>query len=213
MPNSFPLWSFGPVIVASHHHDDNMAAIADRILASAPSQFGLVGLSMGGYLAFEIMRQAGHRVTRLAVLNTTARPDTAEHTQRRHDQITLTQEDRFTEVIDALYQRWVRAARRHDRALQQVMRQMADETGPEAFIRQQIAIMNRPDSRAGLGTINCPALVVAGADDDVTTPDHAAEIADRIPQARLVVIPDCGHLSTLEQPAAVRQVLLDWLAQ
>lgn len=122
MPNSFPLWSFGPVIVASHHHDDNMAAIADRILASAPSQFGLVGLSMGGYLAFEIMRQAGHRVTRLAVLNTTARPDTAEHTQRRHDQITLTQEDRFTEVIDALYQRWVRAARRHDRALQQVMR-------------------------------------------------------------------------------------------
>ena len=173
------LWQSGPVILASHHHDDNLAAIASRILASAPSQFGLVGLSMGGYLAFEIMRQAGHRVRRLAVLSTTARPDTAEQSQRRQDQIAQTREGRFPEVVDTLCQRWVRPARRHDRELQQVIHQMADETGPEAFIREQTAIMSRPDSRPGLMAISCPALVVAGADDQATTPEHAAEIAHR----------------------------------
>jgi pimeloyl-ACP methyl ester carboxylesterase len=90
---------------------------------------------------------------------------------------------------------------------------MADETGPEAFVRQQIAIMNRPDSRADLAVIECPTLVMAGASDEVTTPDQAAEMADRIPGARLVVVPDCGHLSTLEQPATVTQTLLSWLSQ
>jgi pimeloyl-ACP methyl ester carboxylesterase len=207
------LWQFGPVYVASHRHDDNLAAIASRILATAPPQFALAGLSMGGYLAFEIMRQAGHRVTRLALLNTSANPDTAEATQRRHDQIALAQDGQFAEVVDVLYRRWVPAAKRHDPALRRVIRQMADETGPEVFVRQQLAIMNRPDSRTGLAAIGCPALVVAAADDEVTTPDHAAEMADRIPRARLVVIPDCGHLSALEQPAAVTQALVGWLTE
>jgi pimeloyl-ACP methyl ester carboxylesterase len=205
------LWRFGPVSVASHHHDDSLAAIAGRILAAAPPRFTLVGLSMGGYLAFEIMRQAGHRVTRLALLNTTARPDTAEASQRRSGQIALARDGQFAEVADVLYRSWVRPARRGDLALRQVIRQMADETGPEAFVRQQLAIMNRPDSRAGLAAISCPTLVVAGAEDEVTVPGHAAEIADRVPRARLTVIPDCGHLSTLERPAAVTEALVGWL--
>jgi pimeloyl-ACP methyl ester carboxylesterase len=207
------LWRFGPVTVASHQHDNSLAAIARRFLATAPPRFALAGLSMGGYLAFEIMRQAEDRVTRLALLNTSARPDTAEQAQTRRDQIAMTQDGQFTEVADLLYRRWVRAARRSDVALHRVIRQMADETGPEAFIRQQTAIMNRPDSRAGLAAIGCPVLVVAGADDDVTAPDVAVEIAGHIPQARLTVIPDCGHLSALEQPAAVTRALLGWLTQ
>jgi pimeloyl-ACP methyl ester carboxylesterase len=206
------LWRFGPVTVACHHHDDSMAAIAGRILACAPPRFALAGLSMGGYLAFEIMRQAGHRVTRLALLNTTARADTPEQAQLRRDQIALARAGRFAEVSDLLYQRWVRAARRGDRPLRDVISQMADETGSEAFARQQSAIMNRPDSRADLFAIDCPTLVVAGDSDDITTPEHAEEIADRVPRARLVVIPDCGHLSTLEQPAAVTQALVGWLS-
>jgi pimeloyl-ACP methyl ester carboxylesterase len=207
------LWRFGPVSVASHLRDDSVAALARRVLAAAPPRFALVGLSMGGYLAFEIMRQAGHRVTRLALLNTSARPDTAEQAEGRRDQIARTRDGQFAEVVDGLYQRWVRAARRDDLALREVIRQMADETGPEAFVRQQTAIMNRPDSRDGLAAIGCPVLVVAGADDEVTTPDRAAEIAGLIPRARLTVIPDCGHLSTLEQPSAVTQALAGWLAR
>src|SRR6266700_480738 len=128
------LWRLGPVTVVSHHHDDSMATIADRILAAAPPQFALDGLSMGGYLAFEILRQAAHRVTRLALLDTTARPDTIEQTRRRHDQITLARGGQFDEVVDALFRHWVRAARRHDEPLRRVIRQMADETGPEAFV-------------------------------------------------------------------------------
>jgi len=166
---------------------------------------------MGGYLAFEIMRRAGDRVTGLALLNTTARADTPEQAQRRHEQITLTREGRFTKVVDALTRRWIPAARCGDPALRAVIRQMADETGPQAFIRQQTAIASRPDSQASLGVIACPVLVIAGADDQATTPDHAAEIADRIPRAWLTVIPECGHLSTLEQPAAVTQALTHWL--
>jgi pimeloyl-ACP methyl ester carboxylesterase len=207
------LWRRGPVTVASHQHDESMTAIAARILAAAPPRFALVGLSMGGYLAFEIMRQAGQRVVQLALLNTSARPDTAEQTQRRQDQIALARAGQFTDVVDALYQRWVRASRRDDLALRQAVRQMADETGPEAFARQQTAIMNRPDSRPGLGAIQCPTLVAAGADDTLTTPEHAGEIAGGIPGARLLVIPDCGHLSALEQPAAVTRALADWLGQ
>lgn len=84
---------------------------------------------------------------------------------------------------------------------------MADETGSEAFVRQQLAIMNRPDSRTGLAAIGCPTLVVAGAEDEVTSPDHA----DHIPRARLVVIPECGHPSALEQPEAVTEALVGWL--
>lgn len=205
------LWRYGPVTVASHLNDSNLKAMADRILASAPTQFRLVGLSMGGYLAFEIMRKAGDRVTSLALLNTSARPDTAEQAQRRRDHIALAEEGRFPEVVEALYRRWVRDARRGDQDLQRVIRQMADETGPQAFCRQQAAIMNRPDSRPGLRAIHCPVLVVAGADDEVTIPDYAAEIADRVPQAKLTMIADCGHLSTLEQPAAITQALAGWL--
>jgi len=206
------LWRFGSVSVASHRHDDNLAAIAGQILAAAPPQFALVGLSIGGYLAFEIMRQAGYRVVRLALLNTSAHPDTPAATQRRYDRIALAQNGRFAEVVEFLHRRWVGAARRHDLALQHVIRQMADETGPEAFVRQQLAIMNRPDSRIGLAAISCPTLVVAGAVDEVAIPDHAAEIAHHIPQVRLVVIPECGDLSSLEQPDIVTHALVDWLS-
>lgn len=207
------LWRFGPVSVASHRHADSMAAIAGQILATAPPRFALVGLSMGGYLAFEIMRQAGQRVERLALLNTSPYPDTADKTKGRNEQIALASGGGFAEVVDQLAKVWLRPARRGDPALLGVIRQMASETGPEAFIRQQLAIMNRPDSRPGLAAIGCPTLVVAGAEDEVTVPGHAEEMAGRIPGARLAVVPECGHLSALEQPEAVTRALVGWLTE
>ena len=202
------LWRFGPVTIANHTHDDSMAGIARRILAQAPPRFALIGLSMGGYVAFELQRQAPDRVAKLVLLDTTARPDAPEHTEQRKRQIEMAQNGRFDGIAQLLFPRFVAAARRDDRALQAVVRQMAEDTGPEAFVRQQTAIMSRADSRPGLGAIPCPTLVVVGADDTLTPPDRAAEMAAAIPGARQVVVPACGHLSPLEQPQAVTEALV-----
>jgi pimeloyl-ACP methyl ester carboxylesterase len=206
------LWRFGPVTVADHTRDDTMAAIARRILSLAPPRFALIGLSMGGYVAFEILRQAPGRIAKLALLDTTARPDAPEQTEARKRQIEMARGGRFDGIASLLFPRFVAAARHGDRALEAVVRTMANDTGPDAFIRQQLAIMQRADSRAVLGAVGCPTLVVVGEQDTLTPPDRAAEMAAAIPNARQVVVPQCGHLSTLEQPQAVTQALVDFLA-
>lgn len=206
------LWRFGAVTVADHTRDDSVGGIARRLLAAAPPRFALVGLSMGGYTAFEVMRTAPQRVARLALLDTSARADTPEQTERRRKQITLAQQGRFEEVLEPLFLSWVHNTRRSDDGLRRVVRRMAEEeTGPEVFVRQQTAIMTRPDSRPDLRAIGCPTLVLVGDGDEATPPDRAAEIAGGIGGARLVTVPECGHLSTLERPEHVTQALVEWL--
>ncbi len=205
------LWRFGPVTVADHRRDDTMAGIARRILADAPPRFSLIGLSMGGYVAFEILRQAPQRVARLALLDTSARPDTAEAGQRRRAQIALAERGRLAEVTEQQFPLLVHPARRDDEALRRLVRLMAEETGADAFIRQQRAIMSRPDSRPGLAAIVCPTLVMVGEADQLTPPEVAREMAEAIPAARLVVVRDSGHLSTIEQPGATTEALAAWL--
>jgi pimeloyl-ACP methyl ester carboxylesterase len=202
------LWNTGPVMVANHTRADTMAGIAAGILASAPPRFALVGLSMGGYLAFEIMRQAPQRIARLALLDTTARADTAEAAAARRTQVALATSGRFEEVIDALYPRLVHAARLTDGALRELNRQMGREVGVAGYCRQQAAIIGRPDSRPTLAAIRCPTLVLVGEDDQLTPPERAVEIADGIAGARLVTVARCGHLSTLEEPEVVNEALL-----
>lgn len=205
------LWRFGPVTVADHTRDDSMTAIARRILAAAPPRFALAGLSMGGYIAFEIMRQAPQRVAKLALLDTGARAETPEQTERRKVVIALAKSGRYAEVADIAFPIYVHRNRHNDTALKQTVRVMAAETGVEAFLRQQQAIMGRPDSRRGLGAIQCPTLVLVGDGDEATPPELAREITGAIRGARLVEIADCGHLSTLEQPDQVTAALIDWM--
>ena len=207
-----PLWTLGPVTIAQHARHDSMAEIAQAILASAPQRFALVGLSMGGYIGFEILRQAPERVAKLALLDTSARPDTQEQTENRRLQIGLTEKTRMADLADALFSRLVPARRAGDERLRGIVRTMAEETGAAGFIRQQTAIMHRPDSRPDLGAIRCPTLVLVGRDDELTPPDRAEEMAHGIAGARLVVLPECGHLSTLERPAEVTAALMAWLA-
>lgn len=205
------LWQFGPVTVADHRRDDSMAAIARRILAAAPPRFALAGLSMGGYIAFEIMRQSPARVAKLALLDTGARADTAEQTGRRRVLMALAKDGRYADIPEQAFPVYVHRNRHGDAALKEVVRQMAEATGVEAYLRQQQAILSRPDSRPGLGAIACPTLVLVGEGDEATPPDLAREIAAGISGSRLAVIPDSGHLSTLEQPAAVTKALVEWL--
>lgn len=205
------LWQFGPVMVADHRRDDSIAAIARRVLEQAPPRFALMGLSMGGYIAFELLRQAPDRIERLALLDTTARPDTSEQSARRQALIELAHGGRFGEVADLLYPSLVAPDRINDQALREQVRAMAADTGADAFIRQQTAIMHRCDSRPDLAAIACPTLVLVGAADQLTPPDRAQEITAGIRGARLVVVPDSGHLSTLEQPDRVNAALVEWL--
>ncbi len=206
------LWWFGPVTVADHTRDDSMTAIAARILAAAPPRFALVGLSMGGYIAMEMTRQAPQRVAKLALLDTGPRPETPEQTARRRPRIELAKAGHMTEVADVQFPLLVHPSRHGDQALRNLTRYMAEETGSAAFLRQQQATISRPDSRPGLSAIAFPTLVLVGDSDQVAPPALSEEMAAAIPGARLVVIPDCGHLSTLERPQAVTQALVEWMA-
>jgi pimeloyl-ACP methyl ester carboxylesterase len=204
------LWRHGPVTIADQTRDDTMSGIAGRILADAPPRFALAGLSMGGYLAFELLRQEPERVIRLALLDTSARPDTPKQTRRRLGQIELARGGRFGEIADQQFPLLVHRSRQDDAAARAQVRLMADETGPEAFIRQQQAIIGRPDSRSGLTAIGCPTLVLVGDDDQLTPPAWSEEIAAGIAGARLVVVAGAGHLSTLDQPEQVTEALVAW---
>jgi pimeloyl-ACP methyl ester carboxylesterase len=205
------LWRFGPVTVADHTRDDSMAGIARRILAAAPPRFALAGLSMGGYISFEIMRQAPERVAKLALLDTGARAEAPEQTERRKVVVALAKSGRYAEVPEIAFPIYVHRNRHSDAGLKETVRTMAAETGVDAFLRQQQAIIGRPDSRPGLGAIKCPTVVLVGDGDEATLPELAHEIANAIGGARLMVIADCGHLSTLEQPEKVTAALVDWM--
>lgn len=207
------LWRFGPVQVADHTRDDSMEAIAAAILAHAPPRFALVGLSMGGYIALTMVRQAPARVHKLALLDTSARPETPEQSERRKPQIALAQGGHFAEVPPLQFPVFVHRNRQHDEALRARVRSMAEETGAEAFLRQQKAIMTRPDMRPLLASIACPTLVLVGDGDELTPPPLSEEIAAGIAGSRLVVIADCGHLSTMERPEAVNRELVEWMAR
>ena len=206
------LWRLGPVMIADHRRGDSMAEIARQILAAAPGRFRLAGLSMGGYIALEIMRQAPARVAKLALLDTSARPETPEQTERRNKLIALAEAGRFREVNNVLWLVMVDPSRLKEAALRAPMDEMAEDTGTEAFIRQQRAIIGRADSRPTLGAIKCPTLIIVGASDQLTPPAHAEEIAQGIPGAKLVKLAGCGHMSPMEKPEEVTKLLVEFFA-
>jgi pimeloyl-ACP methyl ester carboxylesterase len=199
------------VTVMELTRDDSLAAMAERVLAAAPRRFALAGLSMGCYVSMEIMRRAPERVERLALLDSTARPDTPEQTQRRLDAIRLAETGGFDKVMPTMLPNLVHPAHLQIEAIAGLAKSMAKAVGADAFIRQQTAIMGRPDSRPDLGDIACPAMVLCGRQDTLTPLDRHQEMADLIPGAALVVIEDCGHLSAIEQPEAVNAALRGWL--
>lgn len=199
------------VSVADFTAEGTIGAMASRVLAQAPERFALAGLSMGGYVALEILRQAPDRVARLALLDTNARADSPQQTADRWALIGLARSGEFKGVTRRLLPLLVHRDRVNDEPLANAIFAMAERVGREAFIRQQRAIMGRPDSRRDLGLIHCPTLVLCGRQDLLTPLAMAEEMAEKIPRAVLVVIEDCGHLAALEQPQAVSAVLRYWL--
>ncbi len=191
--------------------DETVEAMARRVLDAAPPRFALAALSMGGYVAHAIMRAAPERVTRLALFDTSARPDTAEQIARRRGLIELAQKGKFKGVTPRLLPQLIHPDRLGDNALTEAVMAMAERIGKASFLRQQKAIMARPDSRPFLAGYRCPALVAVGRSDAITPIEVNAEMAGLIPGARLVAIEHSGHLPTMEQPVAATALLRYWL--
>jgi pimeloyl-ACP methyl ester carboxylesterase len=210
--NQIPLlWRFGSVVIANHTCGETVGAIAQEILKTAPPRFTLIGFSMGGYIAFEVLRQAGERVARLALIDTGARADTAQQSERREQRIAMAQSGRFSESLDLQFPLVVHPSRHSDEILRETYRTMAMECGADAFVRHLRVDMSRPDSRPDLAGIRCPTTIIVGDSDQLTPPELAEEMASGIDGARLVIIPQSGHLSPLEQPTDVTRALTELL--
>ena len=199
------------IITDAHMHHETIGGIAAAAVADLPPRFAVAGLSMGGYIALEICRRFGERVARLALLDTSARADTAEQMARRGTLIDLCRSGGFGDVIEQLYTVLVHPDRCDDGVLKHRITAMARRMGPEVFIRQQHAIMARPDQVATLGRIACPTVVICGEQDRITPLECAEEMAAGISGARLETIPACGHMSTMEMPETVASILTAWL--
>jgi len=166
---------------------------------------------MGGYICFEILRQAPDRVLKLALLDTSARPDRPEQTEQRRALVARARSGDFEALIAEVLTAILHPAHRDDPALREINVRMGLSVGLEGMARQQAAVIARVDSRPGLAAISVPTLVLVGDSDPLTPPEQAEEMAAAIAHSRLVVVPECGHASTLEQPDAVSRALLEWI--
>ena len=191
--------------------DDTMAGMAARVLDEAPAKFALAGLSMGGYCAFEIMRQAPDRVDRLALLDTSHEADAPSRRSERLAWIAKAKTHGLEALISDHMDMWLHPQHRKDEALVAEVAGSARNVGLVAYERQLTAIMNRRDSSPTLASISCPTLVLCGR-QDLTTPVQLHEaMADNIEGAELVIVEDSGHLPTLEKPDVVSAALRRWL--
>jgi pimeloyl-ACP methyl ester carboxylesterase len=210
-PQIAALGDIAAASVADLTRRDSLGAMAAAVLASAPEYFSLAGLSMGGYVAQEIMRQAPGRVRRLALLDTSARADSDEQRARRRGLIELAGRGEFKGVTPRLLPLLIHPDRLQDKPLVEIVTGMSERVGKDAFLRQQKAIMGRPDGRADLKRIACPTLVLCGRHDALTPLAVHEEMAAAIRGANLVVVEESGHLPTLERPEAVSAAMREWL--
>jgi pimeloyl-ACP methyl ester carboxylesterase len=199
--------------VFAFREHDTLGGMAEALLASTPERFTLIGLSLGGYLSFEITRRQLHRLERLALMDTTAVSDTPARRAGRDADIAKVREGGIDALIPELAPRWMHPTHAKRTDLVNLMAEMARSIGARGQLNQQRAMMARPDSHDDLARVTVPTLVMCGRQDPVTpVPDHEA-MAAKVRGARLEIIENCGHLSTIEQPDAVNRVLIDWLSR
>jgi pimeloyl-ACP methyl ester carboxylesterase len=197
--------------VFSFRDHATLRAMADELLAHSPARFTLVGLSLGGYLAFEVIRRQSERIERLVLLDTRASADTETQRQGRLADIAKVQAGGIDALIPELPARWMHAV--HRPRLSDLMASMARSIGDRGQFNQQQAMLGRPDSFADLRTVRVPTLIACGREDPVTPVAEHERMRDCVPGARLEVFEQCGHLATIEQPEAVTALLTRWLAE
>ncbi len=191
---------------------DSMRGLAVKLLEDAPARFALAGLSLGGYIAMEIMRIAPDRVTRLALLDTTPLADPPERAAFRRDVMTRSERGEFEAVFaEAMLPRLVHQDRLTDPGITDTLWGMARRIGAKTFVEQTSAAMSRDDYRPVLQSVSCPTVVICGRQDAICPIADHRLMAATVPGARFVAIEDCGHLSSIERPHAVTAVMQYWL--
>lgn len=201
------------VVVPDIRPAGSVEQMARAVLDAAPERFALAGLSLGGYVVLEVLRQARSRVTRVALLDTSAHPERPEQTARRRALLALVDDEGLDAGLEVLWPTEVAPSRVADAALHDRFQAMCRRSGRDVLVRQVGAIVARADSRPDLPGLDLPLLVLCGRQDAITPLDDHEEMARLAPRARLVVLDDCGHLSTWEQPDAVTDELRRWLAE
>ncbi|KZL16561.1 2-hydroxy-6-oxononadienedioate/2-hydroxy-6-oxononatrienedioate hydrolase [Pseudovibrio axinellae] len=199
------------IMIAETFGQDTIEAMARRLLDHAPEKFALAGYSMGGYIALETIRIAPERVDRLALISTNARIDLPAQTQLRQAQMEIVKKGGYHKIAAIQYTQLVHPARHTDITLRQTIVDMAEEVGAENYLKQQHAIINRRDQRPNLSSIQCPTIILAGADDKLLPLDRSYEMHESITQSELHILPHCGHIAPLEHPAHTNELIQDWI--
>jgi pimeloyl-ACP methyl ester carboxylesterase len=203
------LSEFVDVVIPDFRYVSSIEAMAGLVLAGAPERFSVAGHSMGGRVALEVVRMAPNRVERLALLDTGVHPRSAGEEAKRTALVDLAR----SEGMPALAARWLPPMLHPDHSgLLGPLTEMVLRSTPETFANQQRALLDRPDARSVLGSIHCPTLVLCGRQDAWSPVLQHEEIAAAIPQSKLAIVDDCGHMSPVEQPAAVTKWLSRHLA-
>jgi len=198
--------------IATLRKHDTVRELALTTFDAAPSRFALVAHGMAGFVAFEMLRQRPERIEKVVLMSVLAPADTPKQTERRESYLRLVAEGRYNDVIEERIPMLVHPGRVNDVPLIADLRTMARDIGPDDFLHQQRAIMSRPDSRPGLAAISCPVLLIYGRADAITTWEHQQEMLGAIPDVRLAVVEDSGHMLPLERPEKVNALLRDFLA-
>lgn len=206
-------WAGRGVLMADHRQDDRIEDFAQRVLDNAPPTFVLVGHAMGGFIAFDIMRRAPQRVSKLVLISTLASADGPAQTARRQGYSDLVEAGQFDQVVEERIPLLFPPEKRQDERLIGLARRMASDTGADAFLAQQRAIMARIDSRPDLHKITVPTLLIWGEQDGITSRAHHEEIAAEIAGAEFVTLPNIGHLPTIEAPQETAQIIANFIAQ
>lgn len=200
--------------VANHSSSDDLKDVAAHILASVSGRFSVMGLSYGGIIAFEMIRQAPNRIQKLILLNTNHKKPSETTRANQERFLGMAALGNFRNITtDFLKDAMLHPKHAAKAELRTEILQMAMDTGETAFFRQIKAQLNRPDSTQDLSHIQCPVLIMTGREDKVCTPELHQEMARLIPHATLKIIEECGHLSTMEQPKKVNLIIRHWWLQ
>ena len=199
------------VVSDAHSRHASLPAMAEGLLQEHAGELILCGASMGGMLAMELVRQAPQRIRGLALLGTSARPETEAMRALREAAIVLFEQGRIDEVLQANLPLAFHPSRAEDTRLRQSYLDFVMRAGAGQLIRQNRAVMARADARLHLAAVGCPTLVMCGDADQLTPPECSQEIAQLIKGAEFVMLRECGHMLTMERPAEVNAALLRWL--